>query len=769
MTPARRDNQVYYFDIAEGLWRGEFGFRISDFRKWWKTPASVIDRTLALMLHANDLFPGQTTMHGEILGAPDEGDAGVARVEVSVRRFGLEIFWLEGHYALDSDGASVAINVHQRYGPPGFPVLRAEPRSATIDRGGYRAHYRIRTLGDDWVGVYDLDEARRQLGAKYACPWGELRENMRRVGRTVPADPLERADWERLLAIARRLESMYRAYDEEQDPRGPFTHAYAAITRRLTASLTEEGYRDPAWVLRLAERFADQYFKAMEDHDRGAAPTSWKLVLDTLESRSLTALDELMLGMYVHIVHDLPRALLQAGMTAPDGSSRIGDFHLVNRVLGEAVDDLQQRIGNRYNILVGVLDRLLDRYDERLSRHGVGAGRALAWYNAVRLSDPDIKHEAVASIDRSVAAFVREALGRSPSRKLALAALRRAARVLRRTPNHPEPATLGAPPQVTGTRDPGMAAAYALHTAVAMKKGTADLTKLGSALGGAAIRNLLGDRAAGLITPLLDPDGWRAHLPVVLDRSPSERYALAALVGDLLEGDALVEVLSELRVSAVEHEAIQAFQEAVRRAVEETTDTAKAALASAAELLADLGIPGTSALTCFDHVVARFDEETETFESTVQAVFREDFADIQHVINPEDWDERISQMVDTHWVDPPANRTLYEEVNILHPWLTGHPLHLHTHLAITDERSDRWRQIDYRLHESLDGALRVDEGYMRVESIGPSLSLVTLHKRLGVADNPVLDAMLRFNPDGLGALLCYWIHEAARAEISSAA
>lgn len=761
MSP-RRDNEVYYFDIAEGRWTGEFGFRIVDFGAWMKTPAKILDRTLALLLHANDRLPGATKMVGEILGEPSEGDAGVARVEVSVRRLGIEIFWLEGHYALGEDGTSVEINVHQRYGPPGFPVLKAEPRRATIDRAGYRAHYWIRTLGDSWEGVYDIDEARRRLDAKYLCPWGELREEMRRVGRSVPEDPQERSEWERVLAIARRLESLNRTYDDARDPRGPFTHTYATITRRLAFSLSEEGYRDRGWVIHLAELFAERYFSAMADYQRGTAPRSWTLVLDTIRHHRMTALDELVLQMYVHIAHDLPRALVQAGVTAPDGRSRIGDFQLVNRVLGDAVDDLQVRIGNRYNILTSVADRLLGRYDETLSRYGVGAGRALAWYNAIRLSDPDIKYETIASIDRSVVAVVEEILGRTPGRRLTFGALRSAARLFRRTPNHPGPLAMS-PPEQTTVRNPGMAAAYALHTAVAVRRRAADLTRLGEALREVAGRGQIGTRTLGLLAPLVDPEAWRVHIPAVRERSPVQRYSLASLVGDLLEGDELGAALSDLGVTWVEHEAIRRFQHAVKAAA---AGAAVTALAEAAAVLADLGIPATTPLTSFDHVAARFDETTGVFETTVPAVFRAEFEDVQGLIDPEDWDERITQVVDTHWDDPPLNRTLYEEVNILHPWLSDHPLHLRTLLTITDTREANRRRVDYALKESLDGSLALDDGYMLVESRGSSLSLVMIHKRLEVARNPLLYAMLRFNPDGLGALLSYWIQEVAGAESS---
>jgi hypothetical protein len=116
-------------------------------------------------------------------------------------------------------------------------------------------------------------------------------------------------------------------------------------------------------------------------------------------------------------------------MTAPDGSSRISDYHSLNDVLGRAVGPVQQQVSRRYEPLLGVLDQLFEDYDEILTNYGLRISRAAAWYNAQRLLDPASHDAARAAIARAPEVTLRELI--DPP-LLSLRILFRGARVIAR-------------------------------------------------------------------------------------------------------------------------------------------------------------------------------------------------------------------------------------------------------------------------------------------------------------------------------------------------
>ena len=84
-----------------------------------------------------------------------------------------------------------------------------------------------------------------------------------------------------------------------------------------------------------------------------------------------------------------------------------------------------------------------------------------------------------------------------------------------------------------------------------------------------------------------------------------------------------------------------------------------------------------------------------------------------------------------------------------------------SNVDIEVQDSAKKKKVSYTLKESIDGSFDLDEGFITVEERGPELSLIVIEKRIRVANNPILFAMLRFNPDGLAHLLSHWINVSA--------
>jgi hypothetical protein len=236
--------------------------------------------------------------------------------------------------------------------------------------------------------------------------------------------------------VAGRLEERARRLEAQRDSRCVFTCAYALMTRRIAAELPKSDVRDPDWVIALAHDFAARYEAALTAWDeKTSLPAGWQVVFSTICARRTSVIEDLIFAMASHIMRDLPHALLATGLTGADGSSRIADYHIVNRIMGDSIDDIQLIVSKRYGHYVRWLDHVGGGYDEILTNYGVRLSRGMAWYNALRLADPASARAAAESIERSPGVFVHEVMNPPlVSIRLALRAARFIVALLRRWP-----------------------------------------------------------------------------------------------------------------------------------------------------------------------------------------------------------------------------------------------------------------------------------------------------------------------------------------------
>lgn len=239
-------------------------------------------------------------------------------------------------------------------------------------------------------------------------------------------------------AIADRLASYARRYERERDSRCVFSHAYALLTQALDRDLAASEPDHLEFIRALARPFAERYFTALDAWDAGRrdeVSPGWRIVFERIVTRRTSPIEDLVVGVYAHIVHDLPFAL--AGVAEGARIGPIAAYQHVSDVIAAAMEDITSDVGRRYTPWIGWLDQLAGDDDEVLSDYGIRIARGMAWYNAERLLDPEAREQTRRALDRSTLVFVRRVLEprATAPQGLALRAIRLLTSLFRRWPD----------------------------------------------------------------------------------------------------------------------------------------------------------------------------------------------------------------------------------------------------------------------------------------------------------------------------------------------
>jgi len=360
---------------------------------------------------------GSLTILSTLRAFPAWGQAGVATNVVRIRKLGLTLYLLQEQYELHPNGSDLLVHSKERIGPIPFLFRSTKRHPARIDAQGWHATYLdMPLLGTLWTGHYQVLEDEDHIDAKLTCRWASTSEVIARFGtrsddrwfrklrETAPSPTTD------LSCIIERLQNYRDWYDTVHDSRAIFTHAYLTITRIFDQQIPKKAFDDPNWVVALDIAFAEHYFQALDAFDLGEeVPAGWRPVFVAIQGGRTSVLEELVLCMAAHIVHDLPLALHTVGRTQGERSC-VRDFHLANDILELGINKIQAEVTWRYNPVLRWLDSLSGQEDEILTNYGIRLARAVAWFNAERLANPTSRGEALASIARSSAIVVQRLL-----------------------------------------------------------------------------------------------------------------------------------------------------------------------------------------------------------------------------------------------------------------------------------------------------------------------------------------------------------------------
>ena len=164
-----------------------------------------------------------------------------------------------------------------------------------------------------------------------------------------------------------------------------FACLYRGVTARVLEGIRAGRFQDGPRMEKLDVVFANRYLVAHAAYQRGEPTTrSWRAAFEAAELKRLVILQHLLLGMNAHINLDLGIA---AASVAPGGAllALKHDFDEISRLLGEMLDDVQERI-NGVSPWLGLLDRVGARSDEEICTFCLSGSRDLAWLWAQRFA-----------------------------------------------------------------------------------------------------------------------------------------------------------------------------------------------------------------------------------------------------------------------------------------------------------------------------------------------------------------------------------------------
>jgi hypothetical protein len=222
-----------------------------------------------------------------------------------------------------------------------------------------------------------------------------------------------------------RLDGIVDRSRRERSRAGYFAALYRNVTAAVKTGIAGGRFEDGPRMQRLDVVFANRYLEAYDAWRTGRPMSrSWRLAFDASAQWPPLVLQHLLLGMNAHISLDLGVA---AAEVAPGPSlATLGrDFAEINVLLGEMIDDVQGRI-TRISPLMGVLDRVGQRTDERVCGFCIDVARKHAWGAAERLAPltGSARQEEIAKLDLLACALALPVRSPGPVARAAMLGIR---------------------------------------------------------------------------------------------------------------------------------------------------------------------------------------------------------------------------------------------------------------------------------------------------------------------------------------------------------
>lgn len=205
------------------------------------------------------------------------------------------------------------------------------------------------------------------------------------------------------------LEQIIAENTERKSKLAFFAVLYKQVTEQVKEAIEKKEFEDNPRMEKLDVVFANRYLEAYSQYQDGKKPSEcWEVAFEAANWFWPIILQQLLLGINAHINLDLGIA---AAEVAPGEEihSLKNDFDKINEILKSMVEGVQSRI-NKVSPIIGLLDKVAGKFDERLVDFSILIARDGAWNFAKEyaLAKPDEHPQLIEKRDASIAWLGRD-------------------------------------------------------------------------------------------------------------------------------------------------------------------------------------------------------------------------------------------------------------------------------------------------------------------------------------------------------------------------
>jgi hypothetical protein len=184
------------------------------------------------------------------------------------------------------------------------------------------------------------------------------------------------------------LSELEKVFIARQDRRSVFASTYVITTVTFKKWLDERRFLNNELVACYVVAFANLYREAVagyEAGDREAVPVAWQQSFDSARDANVSVYQNLVLGINAHINHDLPYAVLNAGLDVHCDQC-YQDHTRMNDALRSATPRVRQRIASVYQPSLHVMNWLYGWTINEAVVFAFERARQIAWQSAQTLA-----------------------------------------------------------------------------------------------------------------------------------------------------------------------------------------------------------------------------------------------------------------------------------------------------------------------------------------------------------------------------------------------